>query len=125
MGETSAELLLRTFSEIRDELVSTLTANGFWGPTSYYLNHDDNRRYSDESVNDGRLDMPALFIEAQFDSAADTVRSGMAEPMRHYCTNLTEVSLEAGHWVNLERPAEVNTALLSWLSTAVAPRLER
>jgi soluble epoxide hydrolase / lipid-phosphate phosphatase len=108
--------------EIYEELVTTLTANGFWGPTSYYLNHDDNRRYSDESLNDGRLDMPVLFIEAQFDSAADTVRSRMAEPMREYCTNLTEASFEAGHWVNLERPAEVNTALQSWLNTAVVPQ---
>jgi soluble epoxide hydrolase / lipid-phosphate phosphatase len=105
--------------EMYNELVTTLTANGFRGPTSYYLNHGDNRRYSDESLNDGRLGMPVLFIEARFDSAADTVRSRMAEPMREYCTNLTEASFEAGHWVNLEKPAEVNSALLSWLTTAV------
>ncbi|GAA3784440.1 alpha/beta hydrolase [Streptomyces chiangmaiensis] len=108
--------------EIYDDLVETLSANGFWGPNCYYLNHADNRRYSDESVHGGRLEMPVLFVEARYDSAADITRSRMAEPMRQHCTDLTEVSLAAGHWVNLEKAAEVNTALLSWLGDHVIPQ---
>jgi soluble epoxide hydrolase / lipid-phosphate phosphatase len=100
---------------IYTDLVESLTRNGFHGPNSYYLNHRDNHRYSDESVHGGALDMPALFIEAQYDPTADTIRSTLAEPMRRYCSRLEEVSLLAGHWVGLERPAEVNAALIDWL----------
>jgi soluble epoxide hydrolase / lipid-phosphate phosphatase len=105
--------------EIYDELVHAFTVSGFWGPACYYLNSDGNRRYSDESVDDGYLHRPALFVEAQFDPAADTIRSRMAEPMRQYCTALIEASFPAGHWVGLEKAAAVNAALLDWLNTRV------
>jgi soluble epoxide hydrolase/lipid-phosphate phosphatase len=110
---------------VYEELVHTLSANGFWGPTCYYLNHDANRRYSDESVNDGFLRMPTLFIEAQFDMTPDTTRSRLAEPMRTHCTALTEVSLPAGHWVGLEKRESVNTALLRWLDGFSADHRKR
>lgn len=103
--------------QMYDELVHTLTVNGFWGPACYYLNREDNLRYSNESVDDGFLRMPALFVEAQFDTAADTARSRTAEPMRQYCADLSEASFAAGHWVGLEKADEVNDALLNWLSS--------
>ena len=111
--------------EIYDDVVDTLRSNGFSGPNSYYLNHVDNFRYSEESVDGGVLSMPALFIEAQYEPTADTVRTRLAEPMREHCTDLTEVSLPAGHWVHLERPVEVNSALMQWLSSAGLPEATR
>lgn len=97
------------------QLVDSLSASGFSGPTSYYLNNVDNRQYSDTSVNGGVLTMPTLFVEAQFDPIAATANTRLAEPMRKYCTDLAEVSIPAGHWVALEASDEFNTALLSWL----------
>ena len=105
--------------EIYDDVVDTLRANGFFGPNSYYLNHVDNHRYSEDSVDAGVLHMPTLFVEAQYEPTADTVRTRLAEPMREHCTDLTEVSLPAGHWVGLEKSVEVNAALVHWLQNAV------
>ncbi|MET0704404.1 MAG: alpha/beta hydrolase [Mycobacterium sp.] len=107
--------------EVYDDLVDTLRSNGFFGPNSYYLNHVDNNRYSEESVDGGFLHMPTLFIESQYEPTADTIRTRLAEPMRERCTNLTEVSLAAGHWVGLEKPSEVNAALAQWMQAAVHP----
>lgn len=102
---------------IYEDVVSTLRANGFFGPNSYYLHHTDNLRYSQESVNGGVLTMPVLFVESQYDPTADTIRSALADPMREYCRDLTEASLPAGHWVGLEKAAETNAALRDWLAT--------
>lgn len=107
--------------EVYHDVVGTLRSNGFSGPNSYYLNHADNHRYSEHSVDAGVLYMPTLFVEAQYEPTADTVRTRLAEPMREHCTNLTEVSLPAGHWVGLEKSVEVNAALVHWLQTAVLP----
>jgi len=107
--------------DVYDDVVDTLRSNGFAGPNSYYLNHVDNHRYSDESVDAGVLHMPTLFVEARYEPTADTVRTRLAEPMREHCTNLTVVSLPAGHWVGLEKAAEVNAALVHWLQAAVPP----
>ncbi|WP_197739668.1 alpha/beta fold hydrolase [Mycolicibacterium sp. P1-18] len=106
---------------VYDDVVAGLRTNGFSGPNGYYLNHVDNHRYSEDSVDGGVLRMPTLFVEARYEPTADTVRTRLAEPMRDYCPDLTEVSLAAGHWVGLERPAEVNAALVHWLHAAVRP----
>jgi soluble epoxide hydrolase/lipid-phosphate phosphatase len=99
------------FTTLRDSVVR----NGFFGPTAYYLNHSVNRDYSSSSVNGGVLNAPVLFIEARFDYVLATSISRLSEPMRKYCRNLTECSIEAGHWVGLERPQEVNAAIVRWL----------
>lgn len=96
-----------------------MTRNGFAAPTDYYRNHEANRLYSDTSLKSGRLDMPVLYIEAFYDLVADTSVSRLAEPMRQYCTDLTEKSIDAGHWVLLERPTAVNAALADWLARKV------
>jgi hypothetical protein len=41
--------------------------------------------------------------------------------MRDDCANLTEVTIEGGHEIMLERPQAVNDAISDWL----ASRLER
>ena len=111
--------------EIYDDVVDTLRSNEFSGPNSYYLNHIDDFRYSEESVAAGVLFMLTLFIEAQYEPTADTVRTRLAEPMREHSTDPTEVSLPAGHWVHLEYPVEVNSALMQWLSAAGLPETTR
>lgn len=92
-----------------------LTRNGFFGPDSYYMNHEANAAYVETAVNGGRLDMPVLFVGAQYDYVCETITSGAAEPMRKMCSNLDEVLVYSGHWMAQERPADVNAALARWL----------
>ncbi|MCU1684049.1 MAG: uncharacterized protein JWQ81_4788 [Amycolatopsis sp.] len=105
LDETLYEALRKSFER-----------NGFTGPTAYYLNHSANRAYSDSSIDNGHLHMPVLFIGARYDYVADTVQSALVRPMREYCHRLTEKAIDAGHWVGLEKPAEVNAAIVNWLA---------
>jgi pimeloyl-ACP methyl ester carboxylesterase len=57
-----------------------------------------------------------LFLHAAYDFTCDTVGSRLAEPMRRDCTDLTEVTVESGHWMAQERPIAVNAALAAWLA---------
>jgi len=95
---------------------AALQRNGFFGPDSWYMNHDRNVAYSATAVNGGRLDMPVLFLHAANDLVCDTVGSRLAEPMREYCANLTEAVIQSGHWMAQERPVAVNAALAKWLA---------
>jgi pimeloyl-ACP methyl ester carboxylesterase len=98
---------------------AALARNGFFGPNSYYMNHEANRAYAARSVNGGRLDMPALFLAASYDYTCETINSRLGEPMREHCADLSWVEVPSGHWMAQERPAEVNAALVRWLATKV------
>jgi pimeloyl-ACP methyl ester carboxylesterase len=100
--------------------VAALERNGFFGPSSWYMNHTANAAYARTARNDGYLDMPVLFIAAQYDYVCECTHSRLAEPMRTYCRNLTEESIRAGHWVAQEKPAEVHAALVRWLANGVS-----
>jgi len=90
--------------------------DGWFGPDSYYMNHAANADYAAQAVNEGRLDMPVLFIGAQYDYTCETISSELASPMREYCTQLTEQVLPTGHWMAQEKPAEVNRTIQQWLA---------
>ena len=98
---------------------AALSRNGFAGPNSYYVNHEANAAYADRAVRDGVLDLPVLFLHARYDYVCETLRSGLAQPMRERCRDLAEGVVDSGHWMAQERPREVNAALLRWLSTRV------
>jgi pimeloyl-ACP methyl ester carboxylesterase len=100
--------------------VSSLERNGFFGPSSWYMNHSANAAYGRTAKNDGYLDMPALFLNARYDYVCECTHSRLAEPMRTYCRNLTEVTIRSGHWMAQEKPLEVNAELVKWLATKVA-----
>jgi pimeloyl-ACP methyl ester carboxylesterase len=100
-------------------VVAGLSTNGFRGPGSWYVNDAANVAYAAEAPDGGRLAMPALFLHAARDTVCDTVRSPLAEPMRSSCAALTEVTIDAGHDLMLERPAEVNAAIEEWLTGKV------
>jgi pimeloyl-ACP methyl ester carboxylesterase len=100
-----------------DTYVAALTRNGFRGPDSWYMNPDANRAYRDSSVNEGRLDMPVLFLHAAYDYVCATVDTRSADPMRGSCTDLTEAVVRTGHWMAQEDPVAVNAALARWLAT--------
>jgi pimeloyl-ACP methyl ester carboxylesterase len=98
---------------------AALESSGFFGPDSYYMNREANAAYAARALNGGRLDLPVLFLEAQYDYTCETHTSRLAEPMRALCRDLTYVSLPSGHWMAQERPLEVNAALTRWLVTKV------
>jgi pimeloyl-ACP methyl ester carboxylesterase len=99
--------------------VSALERNGFYGPSSWYMNHVVNAEYAKTAQNDGYLDMPVLFLAAQYDYVCECTHSRLAEPMRTYCRNLTAETIRSGHWMAQEKPVEVNAALVKWLAAAV------
>lgn len=98
------------------ELTAALTRNGFAGPTSYYLNHRANATYADTAPGEGRLDLPVLFIGAEYDPVIDLTSPTALTAMRQSCTNLTEFTVPAGHWLQLEAPNPVNHHLEQWLT---------
>ena len=99
-----------------DAYVASLTRNGFFGPDSWYMNHARNMAFATKAANDGRLDMPVLFLHGEYDYTCETLDSPLAEPMRHDCTNLTEVVVRSGHWMAQENPVAVNAALARWMA---------
>ncbi|KAK5991929.1 Bifunctional epoxide hydrolase 2-like protein [Cladobotryum mycophilum] len=102
------------------ELIAAMKKNGFFSANSWYLNHKANREYNlKHTKNNGRLEMPVLFIHGKFDVVCDT-SVGLADQMRKNCTNLTETTIDSGHWVLSEKPAETNAALARWIVEEVA-----
>jgi len=98
---------------------SALQRNGFFGPDSWYMNHAANAAYAARAVQDGRLDMPVLFLAALYDYTCESVSSRLAEPMKSRCSDLTTHTIACGHWMAQEKPMEVNAALTRWLATKV------
>lgn len=122
-GAAEAPDLPRDEAVISEADLSTyaaaLTRNGFFGPGSYYMNHDANAEYAKRSVHNGKLDMPVLFLAADYDYTCECIESRLAEPMRSSCSDLTETVVKSGHWMAQEQPAAVNAALAQWLARRV------
>jgi len=97
--------------------VAALERNGFFGPDSWYMNHERNGEFAKLAVNHGRLEMPVLFLHGAYDYTCESVDSWLAEPMRKDCERLSEVIVRSGHWMAQERPASVNGAIARWLAT--------
>ncbi len=94
-----------------------VAANGFFGPNAWYMNGDANRAHAQRSVDGGRLSMPVLFFHGEYDWTCCTVGTKLADPMRTACRDLTEQVVPSGHWMAMERPAEVNAGLAQWLAS--------
>jgi pimeloyl-ACP methyl ester carboxylesterase len=99
-----------------DRLVLAFCATSFRAPNSWYMNDPANIAYCSNAPNEGRLTQPVLFLGGAWDGICDTAHGRLAEPMRSHCANLTEVTIDGGHWLMLDRPAEVNEAMAKWLA---------
>ena len=99
---------------------AALGRNGFFGPDSWYMNHERNRVYARQAPNGGRIDLPVLFLHAAYDTTCETLQSRLAEPMRAHCTDLAEAIVKSGHWMTQEKPVDVNAALTQWLARRFA-----
>lgn len=100
-----------------DHYIAEFQRTGFTGGINWYRNLDRNWSLT-EAVADTNVTMPALFVAG----GADPVLMMSPPNMDEWVTDLRgSVILDgAGHWVQQERPDEVNAALLGFLAD-VAP----
>ena len=99
--------------------VRAFKRTGFFGTDSFYMNHAANAEYCKTRKSDGYLNMPTLFLTAANDYVCECVDSSLPQPMREQCRNLTERTIQTGHWMAQEKPLEVNNALVHWLANSV------
>jgi pimeloyl-ACP methyl ester carboxylesterase len=98
------------------EYVAAFAAGGFGGPLNWYRNIDRNWALT-AFLQEGRIPQPSLFVVGEND------------PVRHYAGQhetglkdwLTDLRGQhvlpgAGHWLQQERPDEVNALLLGFLA---------
>jgi pimeloyl-ACP methyl ester carboxylesterase len=93
--------------------VKAFQRTGFRGGLNWYRNLDRNW---EESANlEQRVNQPALMITAELDVV---LRPEMADGMSTFVPNLRKTVLVkgSGHWTQQEKPAEVNRAVLEFLS---------
>ena len=100
-----------------DALVEAFRVTGFRPGNSWYLNDSANIAYAHAAPDGGRLRQPVLFMNGEFDGLCDITHNRFGEPMRSACQDLTVTNLPSGHWLPLERKAEVIQAVRSWLKT--------
>jgi soluble epoxide hydrolase / lipid-phosphate phosphatase len=93
--------------------VNAFRKSGFRGGLNWYRCIDRNWEESEGQVD--RVEQPALMITAELDVV---LRPEMAEGMTTWVPNLRKTVLikGSGHWTQQEKPAEVNAAILDFLS---------
>lgn len=96
--------------------VDAYTRTGFTGGLNWYRNIDRNW-HADEALVGRTIDVPACFITGERDPVE---RFMPIAAMDGYVTDLRErvVIDGAGHWIQQERPDEVNAVLLRFLADA-------
>lgn len=95
-------------------------AKGFRGPFNWYRNIDRNWHLT-APWQGAKIQPPALFVAGTRDAViASPIGRGAVEGLSRHVPNLRgAVMIEGGgHWIQQERPAEVNRALLSFLGEA-------
>ena len=96
-------------------LVKSFEAHGFRPPCAWYMNDDANIAYARKAPNGGRLSMPVLFLNGDYDQSNTITGNRSADPMRAACADLTVKSLPGAHWLPLERKTELTQAIRTWL----------
>jgi soluble epoxide hydrolase/lipid-phosphate phosphatase len=99
--------------DVYESFAKDMQKTGLWPGSAYYLHHERNAKYN--GSRERKLEQPALFIHARWDLVCDTKGSRLIEPMREACSNLTEFTIDAAHFVQFEKPREVNAALFRFI----------
>ncbi len=97
--------------------------NGFRGPFNWYRNIDRNWALL-APFQGAKVTPPALFIAGTRDAViASPIGRGAVDSMATHVPNLRETVLipGGGHWIQQERPDEVNAALLRFLAADYPP----
>ena len=127
---TDPETLPRWISEQElDFYVEQYTRTGFRGGLNWYRNFDRNWELL-AAFADQRVKVPALFVAGDRDLAVsvisgmdpvsqlDQITAAMAEFVPHLRTPV--VVPECGHWIQQEKPEELNRAMIDFLQKLYA-----
>lgn len=90
-----------------DVFVSAFDATGFTSSINWYRNLDRNWHLLADA--DPIIQQPALMIYGDRDVVQKSANLAAFVP------NVEVVSLDCGHWIQEEKPAEVNRLILDWL----------
>ena len=101
-----------------DYYVQEFTRAGFRGGINYYRNFHQNWESTPE-LSGKQVAQPALFLAGAEDVVISWFGDNLEGAMRRAVGDLRSFSLlpGAGHWVQQERPTEVNAALIEFLKT--------
>ena len=94
-------------NEEMNVFVEAFAKGRFTGPINWYRNITRNWEMSADLPQ--RIDIPCGMIYGKY----DVVPKG--GDLSQYVPNLEIITLECGHWIQQEKPDEVNAFLLSWL----------
>jgi pimeloyl-ACP methyl ester carboxylesterase len=97
-----------------DHYVEEFTRTGFTGGINWYRNFHRNWELTPQ-LADAKVEVPAYFIAGKQDPVIGGRDSGFDSPTLLDWRGETVID-DAGHWVQQEKPAEVNTALISFLN---------
>jgi pimeloyl-ACP methyl ester carboxylesterase len=94
---------------------SEFRRTGFTGGLNWYRNVDRNWELT-AGIADRAVDIPTMFLAGERDPVLLFLP---VDPMKAQTTDLREFVLVpgAGHWIQQERPAETNEALLRFLGS--------
>lgn len=100
-----------------DMYAEAFKQNGFFGPVSYYRNMDANWARA-KDIPASIYTMPTAFITGSLDPVL-SMTPGAAARMAELLPDFrgTTVVEDAGHWVQQEKPAETDAALLAFLAS--------
>jgi pimeloyl-ACP methyl ester carboxylesterase len=96
-------------------LVQAFETQGFRPASAWYLNGVANAAFARSAPRHGRLSQPLLYVNGDRDVICTIQGNRLGEPMREACADLSVTSLPAGHWLPLERKAELVRAIQDWL----------
>jgi pimeloyl-ACP methyl ester carboxylesterase len=105
-----------------DFYAQTFTRTGFRGGLNWYRNIDRNWELT-APYQGARIEQPALFLAGTRDPVIEGRRGEASlEDMARQVPQLSQLRIAgAGHWLQQERPAEVNAALIDFLRRHYSP----
>jgi pimeloyl-ACP methyl ester carboxylesterase len=103
-----------------DHYVAEFSRTGFTGGINWYRNLDRNWSLT-EHVAGAKVEVPSLFVGGALDPV---LRMSPPEVMDGWLTDHRGTLLVdgAGHWVQQEKPREVNDALVAFVASVVEGR---
>lgn len=99
-----------------DFFTHTFEQTGFRGGLAWYRNIDTNWELT-PFLSGAKLQQPALFVGGELDSVITRNREIFDNLDKTLPKLKKKVLLPAGHWIQQERPTEVNQLLLEFLAT--------
>ena len=88
--------------------VASFEHSGFTGGINWYRNFD--RNWQLLANVEQRVEQPTLMLYGDHDMVPKSAN------LERFVPNVQVSSLPCGHWIQQERPAEVNDLMLEWLS---------